>query len=217
MEDWAVSPRYRSSELVSGRVNAIDVFEDQVKGWVLEFAKRLTAEEHSGIAVMMVCTSYFEWVESFRRGKDSRSKSEEFFKSTFQRLFPDLASSARGVDAADILYHDLRCGLYHEGLMRGRIVFRREGEAIEIRDAPLQVVINANAFLDNIITDFDQYLHQLRAQNAQPDELKSNFERMWLERAQDPSETCGAAEVVPAPGEIVLETRAPVRSIIVKM
>src|SRR5258708_2440380 len=177
MEDWAVSPRYRSSELASGKVNAIDVFEDQVKGWVLAFAKRLTSEEHSGVAVTMLCTSYFEWIESFRRGKDSRKGSEEFFKSTFQRLFPEIASSAAAVDAADILYHDLRCGLYHEGLMRGRIVFQREGEAIEIRNSPPQVVINANAFLDTVVTDFDQYLDQLRGRTAC--ELKSNFETMW--------------------------------------
>src|SRR5438105_4286990 len=100
MEDWAVSPRYKASELISGKVNAVDVFEDQVNGWVLAFAKRLTDEEHSGIAVTMLCTSYFEWIESFRRGKDSRGRSEEFFKSTFERLFPALVHLPGAVDAA---------------------------------------------------------------------------------------------------------------------
>ena len=101
-------------------------------------------------------------------------------------------------------------------MMRGRIVFRREGPAIEIRDSPPQVVINASAFLDTVFTDFDQYLGELRAQSAQFKELKTNFERIWFDRALDASETY-EPEIEPAPDEIVLETRARVRPTITKM
>ena len=88
MEDWAVSPRYKASELKSGKANAVDVFEDQVKGWVLAFAKRLTAEEHSGIAVTMLVLlissglSLSEEVRTAREGAKSSSRAR--FNDSFR-------------------------------------------------------------------------------------------------------------------------------------
>ena len=62
----AVSPNFTAAKLQNPTIDdKIDVFEDQVYGWVLNHAKVLASSRnperrHCGIAVLMLAGSYFD-------------------------------------------------------------------------------------------------------------------------------------------------------------
>ena len=71
--DLKVSPNYGSDKLESGRLeDKIDVFEDQVSGWILDHAIRLTSPEYGGPpggdkAGLILALTYFESIAQFMR------------------------------------------------------------------------------------------------------------------------------------------------------
>jgi hypothetical protein len=199
MSTWAVSPAFTNERLQQGDLNSkLDVFEDQVVGWVLNHAAALDGEnyalrQHSGIAVLMLVLSYFEQIAAYIRGEDSRGRSADFFRYGLLQVFPELEGQiaqygVRNVQAAVtnicmILYSEARCGLFHEAMIWGRILIARDQAAAIACMADLEtgdiasVVVDPWRFLGNIRGHFDQYLRRLR----DPDEvaLRANFERFW--------------------------------------
>jgi len=108
----------------------VDLFYEQALGWQLHIADLVAnggtafGEEgnregqpvcsirHSGFAVLQICLSYFETI-GYYTGEPAGSKAA--FRKGVAEVFhnlaeanPDLATSF-----ADSLYHDARCGLYH--------------------------------------------------------------------------------------------------------
>src|SRR5262245_24204122 len=67
-----VSPKYTTDKLASGRVDdSIDVYEDRVKGWMLDHARALVDRPHSEYAVLSTVIGYFESHATYARGEDS--------------------------------------------------------------------------------------------------------------------------------------------------
>ena len=132
--DPYISPRYRQSDL--GIKSPVDIFEDQTRGWVLDYAKRLAADRsdnHQSIAVLMLATSYFEQIECFRSGESSEGKSPKFFKRTVKRLFSDLSPDGQKV-ATNVLYEDLRRRRPADWATRRRAERRSHRRATSLRD-----------------------------------------------------------------------------------
>ncbi len=72
-------------------------------------------------------------------------------------------------------FYDLcRCGLFHDGMTRGRVVIENEFPLpLEYRDN--LIVVSPNKFLDAISADFSRYLEELKDQASTT--LRSAFER----------------------------------------
>jgi hypothetical protein len=127
----SISPNFDNTKLASGKIeDKIDVFEDQMKGWMLLHAKALCSEQYhfrhqAGFAVLTIVSTYFEPIESYYSGRQSRGSSKEFFRRGFLRVFPDFPDTLRNAgysspdklaqQIADEIYDQLRCGLFHEG------------------------------------------------------------------------------------------------------
>ena len=186
-ETWKVSPKF-SNQHLNQPVSAIDVFEDQIRGWVFDFAHQLAGKEHSGIAVLMLATSYFEQITSFRLGQNSEGKSKGFFREGVRSVFPEI--SQVGDQTLDQLYAQLRCGLFHTGFIKPGLILVPEGKPIEVltEGQLVRLKICPNAFLERVVKDFDNYISQLRSRSDQS--LIDNFKKMWeLRGGQTPSPT----------------------------
>jgi hypothetical protein len=206
----AVSPSFTAQKLENpGIEDKIDVFEDQVNGWVLSHAKVLASEKnpyrrHCGIAVLMIAGSYFESLASFLRGESSDGKSKQFFAIGLQNVFPDILKAAGEEKTADpdkvfsdfagTFYAELRCGLFHEAMIRGRIFIAPASElvgntglaaVIDTRAHKLAtIVIDPERFLSHVANHFADYVQKLR--DPSQVELRRNFEAAWDGRLTRP-------------------------------
>jgi hypothetical protein len=74
MENWKVSPRHDMNSMREGNVQPLDVFEDAIQGWLLNYASKLVDmhEDHAGMAVMNLVAAYPETIESCSTGDDSK-------------------------------------------------------------------------------------------------------------------------------------------------
>ena len=76
-----ISPKYYTSKLSAPTLgDYIDVYEDQIKGWYLDIARKMHSDEHAGFAALQIVFSYFEGHAVFYRGEDSKGKSRSFFE-----------------------------------------------------------------------------------------------------------------------------------------
>jgi hypothetical protein len=88
----AISPRFDETKLSGGRLeDKIDVFEDQILGWLVEPAKLMASSQHSGFSILAVVLAYFEPIGQFLEGKEGGSKAQ--FTLGMKAVFPAMAAS----------------------------------------------------------------------------------------------------------------------------
>jgi hypothetical protein len=180
-----ISPNYDSGKLGAGTLNdRIDVYEDRVRGWLIDCGHILNRHEHAGFGVLQIGLGYFEGFAVFLRGEDSRNRSFQFFQEGFSSVFSEVASlpiPARD-SFAKIMYYDGRCGLFHLGMTRPRVVlsdgqpiFRIKtdatGQAIE------EILIDRYGFIEQIDRHHSRYVARLR--DLAEVELRNNFDQAW--------------------------------------
>jgi hypothetical protein len=200
---WHISPTFTQAKLDSGRLeDKIDVFEDQVAGLLLQHAEALCAERYAhrayaGAAVLSIVSSYFEAIESYYSGESSDGKSKRFFRSGFLRVFPDLPGTlqAQGHSSpaqlaehvADEVYDQLRCGLFHEGLVKHRLILRDDTAPLGFMIGKAKgdvggIVVDPPKFVSAIKNHFRVYMATIR--NPAETTLRTNFEREFDRRRQ---------------------------------
>lgn len=182
-----ISPSYSHEKLNSPNYgDLIDVFEDRMRKWLLEPAKHLLMMEYGDVPAVSLALGYFEGIEIYYSGKDSKGASKKFFHRGFQRVFNSTPENAHLFEQIiDCLYVQTRCGFAHDGLFRNRVFFsdiRPEALIITwpqengefVKEGHLEsVIINGAKFIDSIIKHFDNYLVDLRSEGDQI--LKKNF------------------------------------------
>ena len=116
-----VSPKYDTSKLLYPSLeDYIDVYEDQINGWYLNYAKQMRMDEHAGFAALQIAFAYFEGHAVFYKGEDSGSKSRTFFRDAFLSVFPEILTY-QGINervlesTTSALYEDGRCGFFSLG------------------------------------------------------------------------------------------------------
>jgi len=197
-----VSPKYEITKLQSGKIeDKIDVFEDQIKGWILDHALWLVdmsyaGARHAGIAALMLVSTYFEAFAEFDQGVSSDGKSGKFFRHGFLSVFPetrDMAAKSAGNKAeraikqvAAALYGQLRCGLFHEGMIGNKVVLTDGASPLRIfwnqqTEQVVTIIINPQRFALRIRDAFEEYIRRLRDANQK--EARAAFERFWDTRA----------------------------------
>lgn len=180
-----ISPKYDTSKLGDPTFeDYIDVYEDQIDGWYLSYAKQMHSDEHAGFAALQIAFSYFEGHAVFYKGEDSKSQSKSFFKNGFLAVFPELLTYD-GMDdlvlknTVSALYEDGRCGFFHAGITRKRFMLRDGEPIIRIGTHPisrgevLQVFIDRRKFVDRVCEHFQKYIARLR--NPTEVQLRKNF------------------------------------------
>ena len=171
-----ISPHFSDQKLEQASIeDFIDVFEDRVRFWLLEPGKTLLSAPDGFIAAVSLLLTYFEAYAIYRNGDDSKGQSKRFFREAFIDVF----GSAKLTHAllgrvADILYQDARCGFFHDGIFRDRVLFAEavQGELLvtvpKVNGQPDEngaiesVVINPKRFYNAIESHFARYIAGLR-------------------------------------------------------
>lgn len=175
-----ISPNFSSEKLEPPLFkDMVDVFEDRMRYWLIEPAKKLLQVKHGEIAAVALATNYIEGIEIYLSGEDSKGKSKKFFRRGYKRIFAAVSGSNHMQDAiADGLYEMLRCGFAHDGMFRNGIYFsttrieamlitlpKKDGEFDP--DGKLEsVCINPEGFVRCIETHLNAYLNELRARES---------------------------------------------------
>ncbi len=182
-----ISPNFPSEKLEPPLFkDVVDVFEDRMRYWLIEPAKKLLAVRHGEIAAVALVLNYIEAIEIYCSGKDSNRQSRKFFQRGYKRVFAAVSGPDYIQDAiADGLYEMLRCGFADDGMFRSGIYFsavRKEAMLITWPkkdgqfdpDGKLEsAVINPTGFVRCIELHFDTYLRELRAR--EPNEAQVRF------------------------------------------
>jgi hypothetical protein len=141
--------------------------------------------QHAGFAVLALCLVYVESIACFLRGETSDNKSREFFDAGLTAVFPDL-------DPADLaafsreFYRQVRCGLLHQGLTRGKVAITRGASAalavsLDASQALQQATIDPWLFLAHVEAHLSGYVARLR--NPAEKDLRAAFETWFDSRA----------------------------------
>ena len=204
-----ISPQYTDAKLSPGCTvdDKIDVFEDGMDGWLLRHALALTDEKYnfrkdSGFAVLMLTTAYFEPIESYYTGQSSERNSRAFFRRGFLRVFSALPSTLKQYgygdadrvadDIANEIYGHLRCGLFHEGGTKFKIIIREDtaplGFMLEKTTGDVgSIVIDPRRFVAEVQHHLQGYVGQLRDQSQI--DLRQRFEAFFDHRISSLNQT----------------------------
>jgi hypothetical protein len=168
----------RSGEILDPKNidHKIKIYEREVREWFLNTASRLLENDdfNNAFVVLMICMGYFEGVEQYKTGKGSSARSKDFFKDSFKRLYPGKFRERE----LDNLYSKSRCGLFHNGMVKGGVIFNYEfDEPIEFENGGDTIKINPKLLLEDIISDFDLYIRELK--NVDNTITRDNFDRMF--------------------------------------
>lgn len=154
----------------------IKIYTQEVNGWFLEPASDLILQTgfRNSFIVLMVCLAYLEGVEQYKMGRTSNNQSRSFFINSFKRLYPDRFSDTQ----IGVLYTKARCGLFHNGMVRGGVIFNNTyDEPIEFQDNGDTIRINPRLLLEDIKSDFRQYISELS--DSANVTTRQNFNRIF--------------------------------------
>ena len=183
-----ISPSFSDEKLDSPSLeDLIDVFEDRVRWWVLEPARALLDIPHGFVSAVCLLLTYFESYSIYYRGKDSSGQSKLFFREGFCDVFRNAKVNPTFLArVSDALYGDARCGFFHDGIFRDRILFSENFDAEFVVTVPRvggkpdeagsieSILINPRSFAKAVEAHFVAYVKALRDTNNAS--LRTNFE-----------------------------------------
>ena len=177
---------YKIDKILDNNIDTkISVYEARIKGWFLDFARKLTKETNSEFVVLMICMNYLEGNQQFREGKTSSNRgSTRMLKRALKRIF--LENSKEEID---YLIDKVRHGLFHDGMTR-RGALLRYGLSVPFFFFTLGnekwIEIEPALFLRKIEADFESYISTLK--NKDNKKERENFERHYKERYEKSSD-----------------------------
>ena len=169
-----ISPSFTHEKLESPTYeDLVDVFEDRVHKWFLLPASKLLELANCDVAAVALLLNYFESIEIYISGEDSKNRSAEFFARGFARVF-SVQHPTLSAKIAAAFYDQARCGFAHDGMFRNRVFFstarpdpilatwpKKDGIIDESREVE-SFIINPPRFYESIQLHFDRYIARLR-------------------------------------------------------
>ena len=157
---------------------------------------------HAQRAVLTITTSYIELIACYPAGRESEGGSKAYFRAGLLAVFPEIKEHARQTkewlslgdkpvpvpanfveitvkETCESVYRDLRCGLFHIGLLRPRILPTSGPAVCCIFDSGnwrvMSILVDRALFLQRIKAHFHRYVDTLRRSESVE---ASNFERL---------------------------------------
>jgi hypothetical protein len=85
----------------------------EILGKHFENKDDVTPFKQSGYLILSIASAYFEMIQQFIDGKESKSNSIDFFKRGFKDVYPDMHLPDESIEK---IYKVVRCGMYHGGM-----------------------------------------------------------------------------------------------------
>ncbi len=151
--------------------NKVEIYRDRVTGWQLDIAKDLIRQidatgdagviHHAGYAVLSILTNYFEMIWQHIAGTSSNRQSADYFAYGFRDVYK--TSPLTHDEIKNIVYHRLRCGMYHDGYTRiGVTISHKYPQDFEYDRADDELKVNPHTLVGTLETHFATYLSKLR-------------------------------------------------------
>jgi hypothetical protein len=194
MKETAVSPNFviyrdrpevvvdrrTSREFSHGVIDTyILVYEDAVKGWFLEYARKLREDGNSGFVVLQIAMAQIEGIEQYYSGILSEGGSKDFFIRGMKRML-NIKDSAYDSKLRN-LYKKCRCGLFHDGMTRQGVVLSHDVSGPIGFGDDGTLYISPFKLLNVVYSFFIQYIVDLK--NPANLELRTNFEKVLRKRS----------------------------------
>lgn len=175
---YLISPNFIHEKLESPSFeDIVDVFEDRMRNWFFMPVSKLLDLPHCHVAALALLIGYFEGIEIYLVGKDSKGKSPEFFANGFAKVF-DIPSKGNGLDKkiVEAIYSQARCGFAHDGMFRNKVFFDllltkpmlitwpRKNGVFNTSGRIESIVVNPVKFNESILIHFDSYLRNCEAE-----------------------------------------------------
>lgn len=194
-----ISPHFGHRKLQNPAIeDLVDVLEDRIRSWVLEPAKKLASDPIEQYAALCLLLTYFEGIWMYIQGKDSKKCSQKFFEAAFVEVFRSGGLTERMLQRiAEVLYHDARCGFFHDGMFRERIFL---GKSVGVMHVTLPLVngaIDENGVIESVVIDVEDFYRYIdghfrslasRLRDPSQIDLRSNFHKMCREKWRYESE-----------------------------
>lgn len=165
----------------------IELFQARTDGWHLEVADRCIngwknekGEESidtrhldgrpanyipdSGWAVLQITLNYFETIAFFKNGAEIGKSYERFTWGVFD-VFPEFMGQKPNI--ARHLYSDLRSGLYHGGINKGKTILRHtiDSKPIEADEKTGVIIVDPHRFIPKLRQHLNAYCAELMDKN----------------------------------------------------
>jgi len=171
-----ISPNFDDEKLNDPtHSDLVDVLEDRFRNWILNPARELSKTDAGLVPAMTLALTYPEGIWCYKSRSRSDVRSKEFFTCAFASVFQssDLESEIL-IRVGQLLYQEARCGLFHEGMSRGRILLSRDApDPISVTfpkhdgvlDTTAEIVslfINPREFAEELDLDLVRFVTSLR-------------------------------------------------------
>ena len=178
-----VGPGITLEDYESGRAKPIDLFEGQIKKWILDIAQSLAREherqDDAGIAVLLLSSAVLEPLGGVLPLEKGRKSSEAKFCNGFVRVFGSIPGAKNVWQVAERVCELLRHGLFHEAFIKAGIVLTHQG--VPIREENGILYLDASRFVERIGVAFDEVCTEIR--QAEPaDPVRRAFDAYWNQR-----------------------------------
>jgi hypothetical protein len=169
-----VAPGITQEEYQSGKALPIDVFERQIKGWILAFAEHLAVLEDSAVAVLTLTSAILEPLGGALLGKGQNPKAK--FCRGFERVFPTVPGSESARHTAEGVYDYLRNGLFHEAFIKAGLRLIHQDMPIQEKDG--EICLDPERFFKAVDSTFAQVCGEIRSLGAS----QETFNKYWTDK-----------------------------------
>lgn len=189
MVDNYINPNYTWEKLENSNFDdLLDVFEDRQSNCLLKPAESLLHTPQDSVAAMSLLFTYFESIQIYISGQDSKGASQRFFIDGFLAVF-----GSPGIDKSQLknmaktMYSEGRCGFFHNGLSGRKILYStardealtvtlpKEDGKINLNGEVQSIIINPDRFHWCVKRHFDKYISDLRKNENKT--LRENFKK----------------------------------------
>lgn len=150
-----ISPHFLDTKLDSPTIeDVIDIYEDRIKYGLLNPARALLDIQYGQAASFCLLLTYFEGAWSYEVAQSSKNRSKEFFKLGFVDVFKSSGVSIALIErSALLLYEDARCGFFHDGSFRQRILLATMNKDLVITLPKTNGVLDQSGEIQSILID----------------------------------------------------------------
>lgn len=171
----------------------VAIFAERVRGWqidvALEIEKQIVRANgrgvmgHAAYALIAVFFSYFEMLGQFLAGKTSDTAARGFpkiaasdaFAEGFRYVYPSTTLSGPDIK---LLYSRIRCGLYHDGFTKRKVVIDGDYSfAFEVLQG--KVRMNPHVVVKDVASSFEKYIKELQSTGGMSKPKRIAFKNLF--------------------------------------
>ncbi len=150
----------------------IKIFQIRIQKWNLDFAREFALRDHAGFAALSIILSYFEMDRLYELGITEDIEKDgplpENPGDTFKAGIDSIARSMKWRcsprtefdNFKEIMFEAVRCGIYHSGMVRRKVVITGDIEEVyNFRNGLLRV--HPRLLIESACAHFERYINKL--------------------------------------------------------